>query len=145
MKTSPRGLALIEQFEGLKLQAYQDQAGIFTIGFGHANAHQGQFETQEQAQDDLCADLGTAEEAVSRLVQVPVNQNQFDALVSFTFNEGQGRLKGSTMLRLLNSGNPQLAANEFPKWDIVAGTPSEGLLRRRVAEQTLFLTPEAST
>ena len=106
MTTSPRGIALIEQFEGCKLQAYEDVA--------------------------------SAERAVSSQVSVPLNQNQFDALVSFTFNEGIGRLQASTMLRLLNAGWYSLAAAEFPKWDIVGGIVSPGLLRRRVAEQALF-------
>jgi lysozyme len=138
MTTSPRGIALIEQFEGCKLQAYEDVAGVWTIGYGHAGAMQGQYETLAQAAARLCLDVASAERAVSSQVSVPLNQNQFDALVSFTFNEGLGRLQASTMLRLLNAGWYSLAAAEFPKWDIVGGVVSPGLLRRRVAEQALF-------
>lgn len=139
MTTSKAGIALIEQFEGCRLKSYQDGAGIWTIGYGHADARADQYETQEQAEKDLCADLATAEHAVNSFVHAQLNQNQFDALVSFTFNEGTGRFKSSTMLRLINAGAYQGAANEFPRWDIVAGQVSPGLLKRRVAEQALFL------
>ncbi len=141
MTTGPKGLALIEEFEGCKLQAYQDGAGIWTIGFGHANARKDEYETQVQAEKDLCADLATAERAVGSMVHAQLNQNQFDALASFTYNEGSGRFRGSTMLQLVNAGKYELAAAEFPKWDIVAGSVSPGLLRRRAAEQALFSTP----
>jgi lysozyme len=139
MTISPKGIALIEQFEGLRLTAYQDGAGIWTIGYGHATAHKDEYETEAQANADLCADLGSAEQAVNSMVHCVLTQNQFDALTSFTYNEGSGRLRSSTMLRLLNSGNAALAALEFPKWDIVAGAECDGLLKRRVAEQALFL------
>ncbi len=139
MTIGPEGLALIEQFEGCKLQAYQDGNGIWTIGYGHVGARAGQYESQEQAEADLCADLGTAERAVSRFVRVSLNQNQFDALVSFTYNEGAGRLQASTLLRYVNSGAMHAASAQFVVWDIVAGAVSPGLLRRRVAEQALFL------
>lgn len=139
MKTSPAGMALIEQFEGLKLQAYQDGNGIWTIGYGHTGGVQPlQYETQEKAEADLCQDLWDAEMAVTHLVTVTLNQNQFDALVSFTYNEGSGRLKSSTLLSLLNAGQMTLAALQFTRWDIVAGTVSQGMLRRRVAEQHMF-------
>jgi lysozyme len=141
MKTNAAGLALIEQFEGDKLQAYQDGNGIWTIGYGHVGAHKGEYETQAQAEADLCADLGTAEAAVTRLVQVPLNENQFSALVSFVYNEGSGRLQSSTLLKCLNAGSYSLAAQQFLVWDIIAGQVSEGLERRRFAEMTLFLEP----
>ena len=139
MKTSNAGLALIEQFEGLKLKSYQDGAGVWTIGYGHTGAViPNQYETQEQADADLVSDVTGAETAVLKLVTVPLQQYQFDALVSFTYNEGPGRLKSSTLLSLLNSRNYSLAALQFTRWDIVGGQPSEGLLRRRVAEQHMF-------
>jgi len=139
MKTSANGIALIERFEGLRLKAYQDGAGVWTIGYGHAGARKDEYETQAQAETDLCADVEAAESAVSSMVHARLNQNQFDALVSFTFNEGAGRLRSSTLLWLLNSGKYAEAAQQFPRWDIVAGEVSPGLLKRRVAEQALFL------
>jgi lysozyme len=139
MKTSADGLALIEQFESLRLESYQDGAGIWTIGYGHTEGvGAGQCCTEEQADTWMAEDVGHAESAVNSLVKVPLSQNQFDALVSFAFNLGAGNLKSSTMLRLLNAGTYQLAGNEFPKWDKVASRDSAGLLRRRVAEQELF-------
>jgi lysozyme len=145
MKTSPAGIALIEQYEGLRLRAYQDGGGKWTVGYGHLEpqnqaalgAHF--YETQAQAEADLCHDLGEAEAAVTHLVTVPLNQGQFDALVSFTYNEGQGRLASSTLLRLLNQGSYTGAAKQFASWEIIAGKHSDGLAARRAAEAALFL------
>jgi lysozyme len=140
MKTSQRGIELIQEFEGCVLTAYQDGGGVWTIGYGHtAGVQEGQVITQQDANEFLCDDLEETETAVDSLVDVPVSQNEFDALVSFTYNLGQGNLGSSTLLKLLNSGNPTLAADEFPKWNLVAGEPSDGLTRRREAERSLFL------
>lgn len=141
MKTSPTGIALIERFEGLRLEAYQDRAGLWTCGYGHTSGvKSGDTCTSAQADEWLESDVADAERAVNVLVKVPLNQNQFDALVSFTYNLGWSALEGSTLLRILNAGATSLAAREFLKWDHVAGVVSEGLLRRRTAEQELFLT-----
>lgn len=135
MKTSPAGIALIERFEGLRLRAYQDGNRIWTIGYGHASGvSAGAFETQAEAEADLCNDLGIAEAAVTRLVTVPLTQGQFDALVSFTYNEGQGRLRDSTLLKLLNNRNYPGAAGAFGSWEQIAGKHSAGLELRRDAE-----------
>lgn len=144
MTISPAGISIVEEFEGLRLRAYQDQNGIWTIGYGHAGAYQGQYETLAQAQADLCEDLGTAEYAVNTIVLVTLNQNQFDALTSFTYNEGSGRLRISTLLRDLNAGEYDLAAAQFSVWDIAGGGVDPGLVRRRAAEQALFRTPVVS-
>jgi lysozyme len=139
MKTSPVGIALIERFEGLRLRAYRDGNGVWTIGYGHTSgASSGAFETQTQAEADLCTDLATAEGAVMRLVTVPLTQGQFDGLVSWTYNEGQGRLRDSTLLKLLNADNYAGAAGAFSSWEIIAGKHSEGLATRRDAEVALF-------
>ena len=140
MKTSQQGIALIEQFEGLRLAAYQDGAGIWSIGVGHTDrVKEGDTCTSAQADEWLQQDIEQAERAVNTLVKIPLNQNQFDALVSFTYNLGWASLEESTLLRLLNAGATQLAAAEFPKWDDVAGKVSEGLLKRRMAERALFM------
>jgi lysozyme len=141
--TSPNGIALIKSCEGCKLQAYQDGAGIWTIGWGHTRGvKDGDVCTQEQADAWLVEDVAEAGEApVNSLVKVPLNQNQFDACVSFCYNEGAGRLQKSTLLKTLNAGAYSICAAEFPKWDIIAGQASAGLLKRRLAEQALFLEP----
>lgn len=141
MTISQAGVALIKEFESCRLTAYRDGAEIWTIGWGHTHAvKQGDVWTQARADLSLAEDIAEdGENPVNRFVDVSLTQNQFDALVSFTYNEGAGRLASSTLLRLLNSGNPALAAEEFTKWDLVAGKPSAGLMRRRLAEQRLFL------
>lgn len=139
MNHSPKAVGLVKEFEGCRLTAYQDQRGIWTIGFGHTPANENQVCTEEQADAWLDADLKVADAAVNRLVNVVLTQNQFDALVSFVFNVGSGNFQTSTLLRLLNSGQSVLAAMEFLKWVHAGPIVSAGLQRRRAAEQALFL------
>ncbi|OQS42352.1 lysozyme [Chromobacterium haemolyticum] len=141
MKTSANGIKLIQGFEGLSLKAYQDSVGVWTIGYGHTGPEVtlGLVITQAQADALLARDLSRFESGVTRLVQVPLNQNQFDALVCFSFNLGLGALQGSTLLRLLNAGDYAGAAGQFPRWNKAGGKELTGLTRRRVAEQALFL------
>lgn len=140
---SNNGLKLTESFEGLRLRAYQDQGGVWTIGYGHTgrDVYPGQFITQEQAENLLSLDIHLAVAAVNHLVKVPLNQNQFDALVDFTFNLGPGALTGSRLLRYVNAGRFDEAVDQFLFWDHVNGVRSEGLYRRRKAERDLFNTP----
>jgi len=135
-----KGLALTEQFEGCRLNAYQDQVGVWTIGYGHTGPDviAGLTITQAQAQAYLQADVTSAADCVNRLVAVQLSQEEFDALVDFAFNLGSGALAGSTLLRLLNAGNFTAAAAEFDKWDRAGGVVVAGLLRRRTAEAALF-------
>jgi len=139
---SDQGLALTEQFEGLQLTAYQDPVGVWTIGYGHtgADVQPGLTITQEQASDLLLQDVAGAVAAVNRLVTIPLTQNQFDALVDFTFNVGQGNLASSTLLRELNSGNTEGAAAQFLVWVYAKGVELPGLVTRRQAEAALFQT-----
>ncbi|OBU85885.1 lysozyme [Chromobacterium subtsugae] len=143
MKTNAEGIALIQQFEGLRLQAYQDVVGVWTIGYGHTgpDVRAGLTITQAQATQLLAADLARFEAGVGRLVSVPLNGNQFSALVSFTYNLGLGSLQSSTLLRLLNTGDYAGAAGQFPRWDRAGGQQLPGLLKRRLAEQALFQEP----
>ncbi|MGC0154945.1 lysozyme [Chromobacterium vaccinii] len=143
MQTSQNGINLIQQFEGLRLAAYQDAVGVWTIGYGHtgADVHGGLAIDQQQADQLLRQDLARFEQGVSRLATAPVNQNQFDALVSFSYNLGLGNLQSSTLLRLLNAGDYRGAAGQFPLWDKAGGQVLPGLLKRRQAEQALFLAP----
>jgi GH24 family phage-related lysozyme (muramidase) len=87
----------------------------------------------------LQSDIRIVTSYVNRLVTVEINQNQFDALVDFTFNLGSGALAGSTLLKKLNAGDYEGAANEFKRWNHVNGKPSKGLTRRRAAEEKMFL------
>src|SRR5690606_10106222 len=109
MKTSSAGVAFIRRHEGAVLSAYRDPAGVLTIGVGHTSAagppvvKPGMKITLEEADAILKRDLARFEESVSRLVKVPLSQPQFDALVSFTFNLGEGNLSRSTLLKKLNA------------------------------------------
>ena len=143
MEVSKRGLALIQQFEGLRLEAYLDSVGKPTIGYGSTKGVQmGDEITQAQAVELLAADVERHADGVRRLVDVPLTQNQFDALVSLVFNIGVGAFKGSTLLRKLNAGDYQGAANEFLRWTYAGGEELRGLARRREAERAMFLEPE---
>lgn len=134
------GLDLIKSFEGLRLNAYQDAVGVWTIGYGHTRtAAPGQRITLGQATALLRDDVATFERAVTRAVRVPITENQFAALVSFAYNVGSGALNSSTLLRRLNAGDVSGAADEFLRWNRAGGRVLAGLTRRRVAERALFL------
>lgn len=138
MKTSAAGLALIREFEGLCLDAYDDGTGVLTIGYGHTPAIPGQRVTHAEAEAMFAADVLTAESAVRALIAVPLTQGQFDALVSFAFNLGAGRLRDSTLRELLNAGDYRGAQSQFRRWIFGIGKPMDGLRRRRAAEAELF-------
>ena len=144
---SNEGLSMTEQFEGLRLTAYQDQTGTWTIGYGHTgpDVHSGLTITQEHAQALLAQDVSSSSACVNNAVTVPLSQNQFDALVDFVFNLGCAAFTGSTLLRELNAGNFTGAAAQFPLWDHAGGVVVAGLLRRRQAEQALFTSGESTT
>lgn len=139
MKTSERGLALIREFEGLRLAAYQDAVGVWTIGYGTTRGvKQGQKITAADAESLLRDDLARFESEVMRLVKVPLSQPQFDALVVFTYNLGAKNLGNSTLLRRLNAGDYKGAAGQFERWNKAGGKVLAGLTRRRAAERKLF-------
>jgi lysozyme len=137
---SGKGLALTEQFEGCRLTAYQDQVGVWTIGYGHTGPEvcAGMTVTLEQAEALLAKDINSAGTFVNKMVQVPLTQEEFDALVDFVFNLGAGTFARSTLLRLLNAGQFASAAAQFAVWDRAGGAVVAGLLRRRQAETALF-------
>jgi lysozyme len=139
MVLGDKGIKLIQSFESLRLAAYQDQRGIWTIGFGHVPSFQGQTCTLDQADDWFLDDTRAACQAIARHVDVALSQNQFDALASFTYNVGVGAFAGSTLLRYVNQGCWDVAAAEFDRWDHVDGQTNAGLARRRTAEKALFL------
>lgn len=139
MKTSNRGLMLIKHFEGLRLRAYRCSAGVWTLGYGHTSGVSPDSEiTKEEAEHLLRIDVRDAEACISAHVNVPLTQNQFDALVSFIFNLGCGHFSTSTLLRKLNHGNYSGAAEEFPRWVKAGGVIMPGLVHRREDERTLF-------
>lgn len=143
MKTSANGKRLIKEFEGVSYVPYDDVAGKLTVGVGHLLKKTDNFKyplTEAQVDALLEQDLSYAESAVNQAVCVNINQNQFDALVSWTFNLGGGNLLKSTLLRLLNDGLFKEAANQFLRWNKAAGKEVAGLTRRRKAERELFLT-----
>jgi len=140
---SPTGIDLIKGFEGLRLKAYQDAGGIWTIGYGHTlGVWADQSVTETQAEQLLLNDVQGAVICVDRKVGPEITQNQFDALVSFVFNVGCAAFCGSTLLRLINAGEDTLAAQEFVKWDHAGTQVLAGLLKRREAERDLFLRVE---
>ncbi|HFD1661216.1 TPA: glycoside hydrolase family protein [Enterococcus faecium] len=140
MKTSQRGFELIRSFEGLSLEAYQDQGGVWTIGYGHTQGvTPGMVITQLQANDLLSQDIAQHEVGVGRYVTVPLTQNQFDALSSFVFNLGVNILAGSDLLNYINTKQWQAAADEMKKYVHVGSAVSVGLVNRRNKEVQLFL------
>ncbi|MFZ5131411.1 lysozyme [Enterobacter roggenkampii] len=145
MQTSDKGIALLKEFEGCKLTAYQDSVGVWTIGYGWTQPvdgkpiRAGMTINQETAERLLKTGLVSYESDVSRLVKVGLTQGQFDALVSFTYNLGSRSLSTSTLLRKLNAGDYAGAADEFLRWNKAGGKVLNGLTRRREAERALFL------
>ena len=147
MKTSQAGIDLIKRFEGLELESYLDIADVWTIGYGHTGPEVGpdQRITANEAEALLRHDLVSREKAVSRLTRVSLNQNEFDALVSFVYNVGIGAYERSTARRRLNNGDRLGAGDALTWWNkaTVNGVlrPVRGLTVRRTAEKALFLTP----
>jgi len=173
MQLSPRGERLIKSFEKLELEAYPDPASAlgretskigrpmrayrevpdwrlyvgapWTIGWGHTGGvGPGDRITEDGAQAFFDNDVRKFVDGVNALVKVPINQNQFDALVSFSFNVGLAALERSSLLRLLNANKSYLADSEFLKWNKANGTVMLGLVRRRKAERDLFIEPAGS-
>ena len=148
MRISEKGLAMIESFEGCLLKASNKLDGVWTIGYGQTGRYygkrvcRGMTTTKAEAHAWLRDhSIKTYEDAVTQAVKVPLNQNQFDALVSFTYNVGVGALKQSTALRKLNAGDYAGAADALTMWTKCRRKVLAGLVRRRKEERTLFLTP----
>jgi|TARA_B100000900_G_scaffold393014_1_gene389074 lysozyme len=139
MKCSQEGLELIKKFEGCRLEAYRCSANVLTIGYGHTG---GVLETdvitQDVADKLLKEDIAKFEKYVNVNVAVELNQNQFDALVAWTFNLGVGNLRSSTMLKKLNESDYDSVPFEMRRWNKAGGKTLDGLIRRRKAEGLLF-------
>mgnify|MGYP003382593463 CR=1 FL=1 len=140
MNISPAGITLIQAHEGLRLTAYRDPVGIWTIGYGSTGGvRRGMTITRDQAVLRLYHDVDDAEATVNNRVTVPLSQSQFDALVSLVFNIGGGAFRKSTLLQKLNAGDYAGASNEFMRWIKAKGRVLGGLVTRRAAERALFL------
>lgn len=154
MKISKKGISLIKNFEGLRLTAYRDIAGVWTIGYGSTRYVGGEtvksgdeLLTESHAEALLNDTLKVFTSVVSRMVKVPLNQNQFDALVSFAYNVGTGALQQSTLLKKLNIQDYFGAADQLLNWNKITDPAtskkvvSKTLADRRLEERNLFLKP----
>lgn len=137
-----KGEDLIKSFEKFEPTAYPDSGGVPTIAWGHTRGVRlGDTCTMDQGEVWFHQDSQVAVTGCNQTVSVPLNQNQFDALVSFTFNLGVGSEAHSTLLKDINSEEFAAAADQFLEWDHIDGVVSPGLTRRRHAERDLFLSP----
>ena len=145
MSVSNKGVDLICEFEGKRLVAYDDGVGIWTIGFGTikypdgVRVKKGDTCTLDQAKEYMRHDLIEFEHTVNSSVKVPLNQNQFDALVSLSYNIGSSAFKSSTLVKKLNAGDYKGAADQFNVWINAGGKRMQGLVNRRDREKLLFL------
>ena len=145
ISTSDKGVDLICEFEGKRLAAYDDGVGVWTIGFGTikypngTRVKKGDTCTLEQAKEYMRHDLIEFEHTVNESVKVPLNQNQFDALVSLAYNIGSSAFKSSTLVKKLNSGDYKGATDQFNVWVNAGGKRMQGLVNRRAKEKVLFL------
>lgn len=139
MNISQRGINLIKKYEGLELKAYKCTAGIWTIGYGTTKGVvPGMAITEKQAEEFLKRDIRYFELWVDKLIDVPLKQNQYDALVSFTYNLGEGALKDSTLRKFLNQSRYDLVPAQILRWNKSKGKILPGLVRRREEESKLF-------
>ncbi|EMN8762191.1 lysozyme [Serratia marcescens] len=145
MNISKSGIELIKRFEGLRLKAYQDSVGVWTIGFGWTQPVDGKKVGPGMQIDQAIADrllkcgVVQYEQGVNQLVRVRITQGQFDALVSFAYNLGLRSLSTSSLLQKLNAGDKQGAADQFGRWVNAGGKRLDGLVARRAAEREMFL------
>ena len=140
MKISNNGLDLVKHFEGCELKAYLCPAGVWTIGYGHTKGVQeGDEWSESHAEHMLEVEMEEYEQYINDLVEVELNQNQFDAMVSWVYNLGVGNLQASTLLKVLNAGDYAGVPEQIMRWNKAGGKVLEGLTRRRQAEADLFV------
>jgi lysozyme len=139
MKISEEGISLIKNYEGCRLEAYQDSVGIWTIGYGVIKGvKEGDKINQEEADHLLQEELPEYEGYINDMIKVPLEQCQFDALVCWVYNLGPNNLKDSTLLRILNEGDYNGVPEQIKRWNKAGGTVLAGLVKRRAAEADLF-------
>lgn len=141
MRISESGIELIKRFEGFSACVYEDVAGLKTIGYGHCLTSEEDYSeiSEDEAEGLLLEDIAEAEECINNLVDAPLTQNQFDALVSLVFNIGSRAFQNSTLLRSLNQENYEAVGKQWDRWVYAAGKRVRGLELRRMEEKTLFL------
>lgn len=143
LQPSSNCVAIIKRFEGLRLRQYKDAVNLPTIGYGHlltpADAEQWEEITECQAEEILCQDIRRISKAMAPLIKAPITQSMYDALVSFSFNLGVGKLRSSTLLKKINREEFVGASEEFKKWAFAGGRRLKGLQLRRDAEANLFM------
>ena len=150
-KVNKAGIDLIKGFEGMFLKPYLDPIKIPTIGFGTIMYPNGKAVsmtdpsiTEQQAIEYLEHEVNMKASGVEKMAKVPLNDNEFAALTSFSYNVGTGALQGSTLLKLLNAGTDRnIVADQFLRWNKAGGKELAGLTRRRQAERSLFLQPDS--
>ena len=132
MDISQEGLSLIKKFEGCELEAYRCAANVLTIGYGSTKGvKEGDTITQEEADNLLLHEMNEYEGYINDMVEVDLEQNQFDAMVSWVFNLGPANLKASTLLKVLNSKDYDGVPMQIKRWNKAAGQVKQGLIRRR--------------
>lgn len=142
MRINAAGIEIIRNAESLRLEAYLCPGGVWTIGWGHTRGvYPGMTCTEEQAELWLEQDIESSEKAIHELITVPLNKNQFSALVSWAFNVGWGRVHDSTLRRLLNQGKYDTVPEQLRRWVRAAGQVMRGLVSRREREIDLWKTP----
>ena len=139
LRLDEEGLNLIKRWEGLRLEAYLCSANVWTIGYGHTRtAKPGMKITEKRANELLREDVRKFENLINRIVTVSLTQNQFNALVSWAFNVGEGAVRNSTLIRKLNSGDYDAVPTELMRWNKINGQVNRGLTNRRAAEVGLW-------
>ncbi len=139
MKISDEGLELIRHFEGCETTAYQDSVGVWTIGYGHTKGvAEGQTCSLEDAETMLSDEMDEYEGYINSMVDVELEQNEFDALVAWVYNLGPTNLGESTLLKILNAGDKPGVPEQIKRWNRAGGQVLEGLVRRRSAESLMF-------
>lgn len=141
-KITAYSLEKLKQWEGLRLAAYQDSGGVWTIGYGHTgqDVYRGKTITAAEAESLLVADVARFERAVDGAVKVPLSDNQFGALVSLAFNIGEGAFARSTLVKKLNAGDYDAVPAQLARWVYAGGKRVQGLVNRRAAEAGLWAT-----
>ena len=143
MQISNKGLELIKFYEGLELEAYKCAAGVWTIGYGWTHdVKEGDTITEERAEELLREGIVQYENAVDDLVDVPLEQHQFDALVSWVYNLGRANLASSTLLKKVNAQEYAEVPEQIKRWNKAGGKVLEGLTKRRESEARLWSTGE---
>tara|TARA_R110000803_G_scaffold94007_2_gene161454 strand:- start:2082 stop:2525 length:444 start_codon:yes stop_codon:yes gene_type:complete len=139
MNISTEGLSLLKKFEGCELKAYRCSANVLTIGYGHTKDVTEDMEIdQDEAERMLMSEMSEYEGYITDNVEVPLDQNQFDAMVCWVYNLGVGNLRSSTLLKVLNNGEYDEVPTQIKRWDKAGGKVLKGLIRRRDAEAALF-------